>query len=211
MKAPERDDLEREIRRRCETGDLSAAASAAVFGYGPEIFGFLLALHRNEEDAQEVFSIFTERVWRGLERFGWECSFRTWAYTIARNASLTYRAGARRRAKRETALPEGSVLVDAVAELRSATLSFLKTAAKMKVAELRDALPEDDRVILSLRVDKKLSFADIARVMHGEEPLSDDALRKESARLRKRFQHVKERLVEMARREGVVGSAPKRP
>ena len=212
MQAPERDDLEREIRHRCASGDLTGAASVAIRRYGPEIFGFLLALHRSEADAREVFSIFTERVWRGLERFAWECSFRTWAYTIARNASLTYRVEERRRTKRETSLPDGSELYDVAEQVRTQTLSFLKTSAKNRMAELRDTLPEDDRVLLSLRIDKVLSWNDLARVMHGDDDrLSDEALRKESARLRKRFQYVKERLLEMARRDGVLDRTRKRP
>ena len=66
-------------------------------------------------------------------------------------------------------------------------------------AAFRDSLPEDDRMLLVLRVDKQMSWNDLARVMHTDEsdPFDDDALQREAAWLRKRFQLVKERLLEM--------------
>ena len=87
MDPGEREELEKSIRARCDEADFAEAAGLAVRGYGPEIYGLLLSLHRDEQDASEVFSMFIERMWRGLERFAWNCSFRTWAYTIARNTS----------------------------------------------------------------------------------------------------------------------------
>jgi RNA polymerase sigma-70 factor (ECF subfamily) len=212
MDAQAGSELEREIRARCERGDLPGAAEVALRGYGPEIFGFLVTFHRSEQDAAEVFSIFTERVWRGLDRFGWHCSFRTWAYTVARNASQTYRIEAHRRAQREAPLPDGSGLQEIAAQIRTETLSYLRTRTKTRAAQIRETLPQEDQVLLTLRVDKDLSWDDLARVLHGEEggPLAGDALRRESARLRKRFQLVKQRLVELARREGLIDDRPKR-
>jgi len=56
-------------------------------------------------------------------------------------------------------------------------------------------------MLLVLRVDKGLAWNDLARVMYAEDgPLLDDeGLKREAARLRKRFQHVKERLLELKR------------
>src|SRR5262245_64342724 len=106
MDPGERQRLENDIRGRCEERDFDGAASAAMRGYGPEIFGLLITLHGGEHDASEVFSIFVERMWRGLEGFAWECSFRTWAYTVARNASRNYREDVRRRARFHPPLPD---------------------------------------------------------------------------------------------------------
>lgn len=54
-------------------------------------------------------------------------------------------------------------------------------------------------MLLVLRVDKDLAWNELARVMHPEEaePLDEEGLKREAARLRKRFQHVKERLLEL--------------
>ncbi len=198
MEAREREELERVIRAKWEQRDLAAAADLAIRGYGPEIYGFLVAFHRDDEDASEVWSRVTERLWAGLDRFGWHSSFRTWVYAIARNASIRYRQEKKRR--REEALPEGSQ-VDLALRIRTDTASWLRTSARDRFAALRDSLPEDDRMLLVLRVDKDLAWNDLARVMLPEDaaPLDEETLRREAARLRKRFQHVKERLLELKR------------
>ena len=186
------------IRAKWEQRDLAAAADLAIRGYGPEIYGFLVAFHRDDEDASEVWSRVTERLWAGLDRFGWHSSFPTWVYAIARNTSIRYRQEKKRR--REEALPEGSQ-VDLALRIRTDTASWLRTSARDRFAALRDSLPEDDRMLLVLRVDKDLAWNDLARVMLPEDaaPLDEETLRREAARLRKRFQHVKERLLELKR------------
>ena len=89
--------------------------------------------------------------------------------------------------------------MDVPIQLRTPTASYLRTSHKDRFAALRDSLPEDERMLLVLRVDKQLGWNDLARVMHegGPEPLDDEALKREAARLRKRFQLLKERLLEM--------------
>jgi len=155
-----------------------------------------------------VFSLFTEGVWRGIGDFDWGCSFRAWAFAVARRASLYHRRGEGRRARRQVPL-EGCPAVSAIEEqVRTQTFSYLRTERRNRFAELRDALPPDDRALLLLRVDQGLAWNDIARAMHEDEgeALSGEALKKEAARLRKRFQLVKEKLLETGRREGLVRS-----
>lgn len=201
MSTEDRDELEREIRRRFEGGDLRGAAAEAMRGYGPEIFGFLLALHRNEDEAAEVFSTFSEQLWRGLPGFAWQCSFRTWAYTVARNASHRHLRGARRRAAL-VPIADCPELSEIAERVRTETAEFLRTPVKDAVRALRDALPDADRTLLVLRVDRGMSWLDLARVF-GDEPEDDAALKRAAARLRKRFQLLKERLLDEARRAGV--------
>src|SRR4051794_22554073 len=110
MATSDRDDVEQELRRRLHQGDLAGVATMAIRAYGAELFGFLLMFRRDREDAGEVFSIFCERLWRDLPTYRGDGSFRAWAYRLARNSALNYRRDARRRGKRERALPEGSEL-----------------------------------------------------------------------------------------------------
>jgi RNA polymerase sigma-70 factor (ECF subfamily) len=207
MPSEQREELEREIRALWERGELQGAAAAAVRGYGPEIYGFLVAFHRQKDDASEVFAAFTERLWRGLPGFEWQCSFRTWAYAIARNTSLTYRRQARRRAEMYGPLPEGSQLSALEQPPRSETASYLKTQRQTRMAALRESLPREDQELLVLRVDRKLAWRDLARVLlhagDGSSP-NDEVLEREAARLRKRFQLLKEQLYELGRREGLI-------
>jgi RNA polymerase sigma-70 factor (ECF subfamily) len=206
MDARDRVELEAEIRRRAEARDYAGAAEAAMRGYGREIYELLAALHRRDDDAAEVFSLFAEGMWRGLPGFAWQSSFRTWAYAVAHRSSLRFRRDARRRAARQVPLPDESRLSLLAAEVRSATQSYLQTERRRRLAELRAGLPPEDQALLMLRVDRKLSFSDLARVLHEEDatPLEGQALVREAARLRKRFQLVKEKLYELGRREGLV-------
>lgn len=206
MSATARAEIEDEVRRLCQEGAVVAATAAAIRAYGPEILGFLAALHRSDQDADEVFSIWSERLFRGLPGFGWASSLRTWAYTLARNASVNFVRDRKARARRERAA-DSAELVAVEQQVRTETRSFLRTTAKDKLAAIRDALPREDRVLLVLRVDKRLEWKDIARVMSGEDAaITDAALAKESQRLRKRFQLLKERLVEAGKREGILGN-----
>jgi RNA polymerase sigma-70 factor, ECF subfamily len=206
--SPEHEAIEQDIRRRATALDFAGATTAALEGYGPEIMRFLHAILAREEAAADVFSMFAESVWRGLPGFKWECSFRTWAYAIARNASLHYRRNERRHERKQAPLEELSAISAVAMQVRTATLSYLRTERKSRLAELRDALPPDDRALLILRVDRELAWNDLARVMHEDEaaPLSGERLKRESARLRKRFQSIKEKLLEIGRREGLVGT-----
>jgi RNA polymerase sigma-70 factor (ECF subfamily) len=199
-----RDELEREVRSLCDRGDHGGAATAAIRGYGPELFGFLLAVHRAEADASDVFSDLAVALWRGLPSFAWQSTLRTWAYSIARNLSRTFRRDAARRNRRAPGASD-SALDEVAQAVRTTTLAFLRTGSRTRLEALRDALDEEDRMLLVLRVDRKLAWNDLARVLSADDAELDDAsLAREGARLRKRFQLVKERIREMAKREGIV-------
>lgn len=121
--------LEQSIRERCEAGDFDRATAAALRGYGPELFGFLVSVLRGPDAAGEAFSLLGEDIWRGLPKFGW----------------------------------------------------------------------------VVLRVDRGLAWEELARVMLDDPAATSEALKRESARLRKRFQLVKEKLLELGREAGLVG------
>lgn len=204
MDADRRDSLERAIRERFDAGDLHGAATLALRGYGPELFGVLVSLHRDEAKAAEVFSEVTERLWRGLPNFLWASSFRTWAYTIARNASRSYVESARIRGRALASMPSDSELSAIAAEVRSETAPHLRTSVKDGFARLREQLPEDDQLLLVLRVDKEMSWSEVARVLAGVEgELDATTLKKEAARLRQRFATLKRDLLDRARQAGL--------
>lgn len=202
----ERETLERDIRHCLDQGDHAGAATLALRGYGPELYGFLLAFHRDEHDCAEVFSRFCEHLWRDLPGFRGESSFRTWAYCLARHASLNYRRDDRRRQRRYQPLPAASDLPALVAEVRSRTVSYLRTERRSRFQALRESLPAEDQALLVLRVDRELSWNELAMVLHdGPEPLAGAELTRAAARLRKRFQLLKARLLELGRQAGAVG------
>ena len=203
MDEARRAEVECEIRKSCEAGDFSTAVTRALKAYGPELFGFLVVALRDETIAADTFAELAEALWKGLPKFAWECSFRTWAYAVARNIVRTHRRDAARRERRGVRASD-SALDDVVQCVRTETLAFLQTEKRTRLQLLRDSLPEEDRMLLVLRVDRKLAWADLVRVMAENLPPEQAALAREAARLRKRFQLVKERLRDLARKEGLI-------
>jgi RNA polymerase sigma-70 factor (ECF subfamily) len=196
-----RDEIEAGIRRLCTSGDWSAAATEALRSYGPEVLGFLHAALGNQADARDAFSLFSESLWRGLPTMRWQSSFRTWAYALARGAlGRVHRDPARRgRIVRlsptlEDELPAGPA--------RTVTHPHQRSEVKAHVRRLRLALDPDDQAILTLRIDREMSWRDIAIVMAGEEAPETDIAR-QSAALRKRFERLKLRLMGLMQVDGV--------
>ena len=73
---------------------------------------------------------------------------------------------------------------------------------KDRFALIRDALPEDDRMLLVLRVDRAMSWRQVAQVLAGADAAPADVARAE-VRLRKRFQLLKEEIRERAKELGL--------
>jgi len=205
--AMRREAVERDVRAHCTAGQRDAATTLLLESYGPEIFRFIMSRLRDDEAASEVFAQFTEDVWRGIDGFRWQCTARVWSYTLARHAASRYIIDARRRRAREAPLSHAGPLSELGQKIRTQTQVAMRTETKKRMAELRERLPVDDQTLLILRVTRKLDWKDIARVMvdapDGTEAAARD-LDQEAARLRKRFQLVKEKLRQMALDGGLV-------
>lgn len=198
--------LEESILRALSQADADLAVTLLLRGYGPEILRMLVAVHRSEEEASDVFALFAEGVWKGGPGFERRSSVRTWAYAIARRMSLRYRRDVGRHNARFRAFADDSGLATIEAKVRTETLSFLRTERRDKLVALREALPTEDQELLILRIDRRMSWKDLVLVLAGEadRALSVDEVKREAARLRKRFQLLKDRLRVEARRQGLI-------
>jgi RNA polymerase sigma-70 factor (ECF subfamily) len=180
-------------------GNKKKAATLLLEGYGREILGFLISRLCDRTAAEEVFSRFTEDLWRGLDGFRWRCTARVWAYTLARHAASHYIREARRRRARDLPISRAGPLSEIEERLRTETLASARTGASSQVARLRERLPADEQTLLILRINRKLAWTEIAQVMlHEGEVVEDSVLERESVRLRKRYQSAKEKLRKMA-------------
>jgi RNA polymerase sigma-70 factor (ECF subfamily) len=122
---------------------------------------------------------------------------------LARRSASQFR---RREHKHAGAQPLSQLSI-AVDRVRTATVAYLRTAVKDRFQQLRDQLAPEDQTLLVLRVDRGLSWLELAEVMLAEtEPASEEALKTEAARLRKRFQIAKERLRVLAEEAGLLES-----
>ena len=196
------DEIESAIRRLCEAGEYDRAATRAIEAHGTELWRFIAGRIRNEADARDVFSIFCEDLWRGLPGFAWRCSLRGWAYTIARHSELRYAASAFCRRDRIVPLSDGHVLPGP----GSSTPAYQRTDVKNRFREIRSRLEEEDQLILILRVDRNLGWRDIVHILAGPDAAPTTDLERREARLRKRFQLIKERLRQWAIEDGLLPS-----
>lgn len=199
--AEARDKLERVVRDLCQEEAWQDAATTALRGYGGEILGYLSAVAGSESLAEEAFSTFCEDLWRGLPGFGWRSSLRTWCYVVARNAHTRVRSSEGRRNRREVRLGTQTAAEKLADEMLQSTFERMREEYSAAAVRLRSQLPEDEQTILILRVDRRMEWLEIAEVFAGP---GDEDLRVLAARMRKRFQRVKERLRKAAIDEGLI-------
>ena len=192
----EREASERAIRALCEAGDHAAATTAALRGYGVELLGFLRALAGDHDLAAEAFGELGEDVWKGLPKFRWESSLRSWLYALARNALAQLRRDPRRRRERNLPL---SIAPEMAAVVRTVTREIQRTEVKDEFRVLREQLDPEEHEILLLRLDRDLAWKDIARILGGDGDLDARA-----AALRKRFERAKQRLKKLAVERGLI-------
>lgn len=200
--AAPRDPLDAELRALVEAGDLQAAATRFMERQGGDILAFLSVRLQSPADAAEVFSTFAEDFWRGLEGFQWRTSLRSWGYTLARNAANRYLRSRRRRRARLVQLERTP---DQAQASRPSTAPYLRTEVKRQMRELRRRLPADDQTLLVLRIDKGLSWNELAAIFSGEgDALGEAEQVRWATRLRQRFLATKRRLRALAEEEGLI-------
>jgi RNA polymerase sigma-70 factor (ECF subfamily) len=201
MQLEEREKLEQDIRALCKKGDLAGAVERALEGYGQEIMRLMASVLHDYERSRDAFSLFSENLLRGLPGFRWESSFRTWAYRLARNACYQVMHAP---AGRETPVTM-SALPDEALKPRSETRPWQRTSVKERFRALRDSLEPEERMLLLLRVDQRLAWTEVARVMwDSDEAPTSAALSKKATALRQQFQRIKVHLREMAVQEGLI-------
>ena len=188
-----------ELTTLIRAGAFERAATRALETYGAELYGFLVNHFAGESAANEVFGQVGEDLWKGLPNFGFRCTVRTWLYVLARNASSRYRRSPWQRQRTSE-----SALDHAIAKVRTGTAPWLQTEVKDRWRTLRESLDPDDRSLLVLRVDRDLPWDDCARITLEDDAANDAAIAREAARLRKRFQLVKDDLRERAKAAGLL-------
>ena len=186
------------MRAAAERGRFDEATTLVLRAYGQELLEYAIATARSEADGCDAFSLFSERLWRGLPQFRWESSARTFSYVLIRRALIDLKRGG--GARRATPLSEAPEVLAIAEEVRSRTLTFLRTEARDAFAELRASLSPEEREILVLRLDRRLPWRDVAMVMSADEDLDAAAIERRSAALRKQWETMKTKLRTMVQR-----------
>jgi RNA polymerase sigma-70 factor, ECF subfamily len=178
------------VEELLRSGDVSAAATAALRGHGPEILRFLRSILRDEDDAADAFSHFAENLWRGLSAFRGQSSLRTWAFRIAWNAARTLRHDAWHRKGRRFATGEASRIAE---DIRTRTAVRVERQ-RDELDALRQGLTAEDQTLLALRLDREFTWEEIAEVF------SSGGEKVQALALMKRFERLKKRLAELVQK-----------
>jgi RNA polymerase sigma-70 factor (ECF subfamily) len=80
---------EADLIRAAQKGD-AAAFEALVRSYDQAVIRMACNLLRNEQDAFDVYQETFLRVFRNLDNFRFDCSFKTWLYRIVTNLCLDH-------------------------------------------------------------------------------------------------------------------------
>lgn len=174
-------------------GDRRGAAAELVRVHGGRVHEYLRALLRDPDVADDAYSLFCEWTLGAMSSYRGESSLRTWAFGIAYNAARRVRSEAYRRRKRTLRTRELLELAG-----RASTSSALRRErAAKRLDELRRHLTDEDQNLLALRVDQRLEWEEIVRVLKsGGESVTAPALRK-------RFERLKGRIGRLGRELGV--------
>jgi RNA polymerase sigma-70 factor (ECF subfamily) len=188
-------ELDQLIREKLAAEGPDGAATALIEALGPAILRYLRSMLRVEEDASDAFSQWSENVWTGLPGFRSESSLKTWGYRLAWNAAQNLRNDAWHRRGQRLSSGQASALA---LSIRTRSVVVVERQ-RQALEQLREALSEEDRSLLVLRIDQQLAWSEVAEVMAAEGTKVDPAT------LMKRFERVKARLGELARARGLLG------
>lgn len=150
---------------RCVRGDTEAFASL-VDRYRARIFGLILRMVGNREDAEDLAQEAFVRAYRGLHTFDPAQRFSPWLYRVATNHCVS--------ALRRKRLPTVPLVVEVDGETREVPLPdvsgdparvWLRNEERRELHEAVLALPERYRAAILLYHMEELSYEEIAQVL----------------------------------------------
>ncbi|HET8540769.1 MAG TPA: sigma-70 family RNA polymerase sigma factor [Anaeromyxobacter sp.] len=174
-------------------GDRESALKLALRAHGPGVLGYLENVLGDPDDARDVFQRCAEDLWAWLPAYRGG-SLRAAAYRIARHRAARFRREAWRRRRERMRTTMASRIAASIASPESR----LATRPQDRLERLRAALDPDERTLLILRLDRELSWSEVAEV------LSEEGHPVDSATVRKRFERVKDRLAKLAKEQGLL-------
>jgi len=185
--------LEAKVQELLARGDAKEAATAALRTHGPEVLGYLENALGDPDDARDVFQRFAEDLWTWLPSFRGG-NLRAACYRIAWHAAARFRREAWRRRRERMR----TTMASRIAASITSPESRLATKPRDRLDRLRASLDPEDRTLLILRLDREMSWNEVAEILSSEgDPI-------DAAAVRKRFERVKERLAKLAKEQGLI-------
>ena len=157
-----------ELVGRARDGD-DPAFNELMERHQGRVYAHALRLMGNPQDAEEVLQDTFLQAFRNLAKFEERSRFSTWIYRIATNEALMRLRKARR--KREVFLEDhlgldGELPRHAIREFVRSTLDEVEDRERMRIlGDLLAEMPEDYRVVFTMRDMDGLTNAEVAEVL----------------------------------------------
>jgi len=154
-------DREREVllMARIASGEQSAMEELIGLWKMP-LFRFFLRSLNHHEDAEDLTQRVFVRIYRSSERYQAKAKFSTWVFTIARNLLID-------EIKKRNRRPQ-MVFDEHIEKVGDGEDRHSEELTEILIRHL-DSLPENHRTALLLRVQRELSYREIAEVMQTTE------------------------------------------
>ncbi len=145
--------------RRFLDGDESGMADL-IRDYKDGLLMYLLGITRDFHAAEDIMEDTFVKLVVKKPRYSEKCSFKTWLYTIGRNAAVDY---LRRKSKKADSTVEE--LAESLADEENLERSYLQEERKIALHKAMETLNPDYRQVLYLSFFEGLSNDEIAAVM----------------------------------------------
>ncbi|MFN8586749.1 MAG: RNA polymerase sigma factor [Candidatus Eisenbacteria bacterium] len=157
--SPEPDDAA--LARRIKRGD-PGAFDEFFSRFAGRLLAYLIGMVRNREAAEDLLQEALLRVFRQIETCRDPGAFRAWVYRIATNLAITELRRRRYRGT-DTLGPEALDVPDP--EPSDPGCLWVESERERAVEDALERLPDDQRVVLLLRVREDMPIAMIAHVI----------------------------------------------
>ena len=162
---------EREIIERVVAGD-NDAFGLLVDKYQTKVYNLALRMCGNEDDAYDLAQDAFVRAWRSLGSFQFESAFSTWLFRLTSNICLDFLRAKKRRAAVSLTMSgddEEETQLDVPDPAMGPEEAAIASEDRRLLMEALNALPADQRQIITLRAINDLSYAEIARILDLQE------------------------------------------
>jgi len=155
------------LAERARRGDDSAFESI-VNRYSRLVYNIALRSVQSPEDAADITQETFLKAWRSLHSFRGDCSLSTWLCRIAMNCAVDHARSAKRHSTVSLSAPDDDSSDWDLPETDVRAMPEEELTRQTEIAAVRsaiNALPEDQRVIVTMRDITGLSYAEIAETL----------------------------------------------
>ena len=156
---------EKKLISRILKGDHDAFAQI-VTAYEDKVYHLCFRMCGDREEAKDMAQEAFIKAWRGLAFYKHEAAFSTWLYRLTSNVCIDHlRRQKRRAASSLTVDDEEHTQIDIQDPAPTPEQQVMEDDLRETVCRAMGKLPEDFRLVLTLRVVEERSYDEIAEIM----------------------------------------------